>query len=322
MVNYGKAMGAVPRQKEVRIPTMKKVLLIINPASGTRQWRRFLPDWLALLGEADFLPAVMLTRARGDACEWARKWASDYDLLIVCGGDGTLNEAVTGLLAGDHRTPVGYLPAGSTNDFAAGLGLSTNLMQACRDLLRGVPRVLDVGRFGPNRYFTYTASFGLFSSVSYSTPQNAKNLLGHVAYILEGIRSLADIRPIHLKIRTDDREVEDDYIFGAICNSTSLGGVLKLDENVVHMSDGLFETLLIPFPVDLLALNRILAALRGKNYGDPSLVFLRSRRFEIVADGEISWSLDGEEAVSARVQEIVNLHEAVRILCPPSPAGM
>ena len=142
-----------------------------------------------------------------------------------------------------------------------------------------------------------------------------KNVIGHAAYILEGIRSLADIHPIHMKVTADGQEYEDDYIFGAVCNSTSLGGVLKLDDNEVHMSDGLFEALLIPFPPDLLVLNRILSALRTRHYDDPSLLFLRASKFSFTGASDIKWTLDGEEAEGAPVIEIRNIHNAVSLIC-------
>ncbi len=295
---------------------MKKTLLIINPASGIKQWRKAIPDLLTVFSGADHLPAVYLTRGRGDAAAFIAAHGGEYDLIAVCGGDGTLNEVVTGLLSAGHKTALGYLPAGSTNDFASGLGLSTNLSRACGDLVNAILRPLDIGCFGKGRYFTYTASFGLFASVSWSTTQNAKNILGHIAYILEGIRSLADVRPVHLKIIADGVAYERDFLFGAICNSTSLGGILKLDDSQVHMSDGLFEALLIPFPADLMVLNRILTALRTKNYENPNLIFVRAARFTVEAEEETHWSLDGEEALAEPVQEITNLHKAIRFALP------
>ena len=235
---------------------LKKVFVIINPNAGTRQARRFLPEIISVFNRAGYLCSVFITEKRGDAVDFARAHAGRADLVVACGGDGTLNEVITGLQLGGHKTPLGYIPCGSTNDFASGLGISTAPLMACDAIVSGQPRSLDVGLFTPDRYFSYTASFGAFTSVSWSTPQNVKNVLGHVAYILEGIRSLADIRPIHMRITADGSVYEEDYIFGAICNSTSLGGVLKLEDSEVHMSDGRFEALLIPFPADLLVLNR------------------------------------------------------------------
>ena len=294
---------------------MKTLHLIINPNAGTRQGRRYLPDFVAAFNKAGFLCCVYVTEKRGDAVSYVREHTAGADLVVACGGDGTLNEVITGLQLGGLSVPVGYLPCGSTNDFANGLGIPTAPLKACEAILTGAPRTLDVGLFGDSRYFSYTASFGLFTQVSWSTPQNVKNVLGHAAYILEGIRSLADVRPVHLKITADGRTYEDDYLFGAVCNSTTLGGVLKLEHSEVHMSDGLFESLFIPFPPDLLVLNRVLTALRTHHYDDPSLHFLRASEFVFEGRPEIKWTLDGEEADGASRIRIRNIHEAITIVC-------
>ena len=293
---------------------MKKLHLIINPNAGTRQGRRFLPDMISVFNRAGYLCTVYVTEKRGDAVDFTRGQAGDADLVVACGGDGTLNEVISGLQLGGHATPVGYIPCGSTNDFASGLGLPTQPLKAARAIISGNPHTLDVGLFGEGRYFSYTASFGAFTSVAWSTPQNVKNVLGHAAYILEGIRSLADIRPIHMKISADDQRYENDYIFAAICNSTSLGGVLKLEDSEVHMNDGLFEAMFIPFPPDLIVLNQILTALRTHHYDDPSLHFLRASRFTFEGAPEIKWTLDGEEADGAPVVGIRNIRDAITII--------
>ncbi len=293
---------------------MKKLYLIINPNAGTRQGRRFLPEMISVLTRGGYLCSVYITEKRGDASDFARDHAGEADLVVACGGDGTLNEVITGLQLGGHSTPLGYIPCGSTNDFANGLGIPAAPLMACDAILSGQPRVLDVGLFSPDRYFSYTASFGAFTSVSWSTPQNVKNIIGHAAYILEGIRSLADIRPIHMRITADGQVYEDDFIFGAVCNSTSLGGVLKLEDNQVDMNDGRFEALLIPFPADLLILNRILTALRTHHYEDEFLHFLRASSFLFEGSSDV-WTLDGEAAeVGSRV-EIRNIHNAISLIC-------
>ena len=294
---------------------LKKLHLIINPNAGTRQARRFLPEIISVFNRAGYLCSVYVTEKRGDATDFAREHADEADLVVACGGDGTLNEVITGLQLGGHKAFLGYIPCGSTNDFASGLGLPTAPLIAAEAIVSGSPRVLDVGLFAPDRYFSYTASFGAFTSVSWSTPQNVKNVLGHAAYILEGIRSLADIRPIHMRITADGRQYENDYIFGAICNSTSLGGVLKLEDSAVHMNDGLFEALFIPFPPDLIVLNRILNALRTHHYEDESLHFLRASSFVFEGAPEVTWTLDGEAAEGSSKVEIRNVRDAIRLIC-------
>ena len=293
----------------------KCVHLVINPNAGTRQARRFLPEIIAVFNRAGWLCSVFVTEKRGDAADFSRAHAGEADLVVACGGDGTLNEVITGLQLGGHKTPLGYIPCGSTNDFANGLSLPAAPLIAAQAIVSGSSRTLDVGLFAPDRFFSYTASFGAFTSVSWSTPQNVKNVLGHAAYILEGIRSLTDIRPIHMRVTADGKLFEEDYIFGAVCNSTSLGGVLKLENSAVHMNDGLFEALLIPFPPDLIALNRILNALRTHHYDDPSLCFLRASSFLFEGAPEVTWTLDGEAAEGSSRVEIRNIHNAIRLIC-------
>lgn len=293
---------------------LKKLYLIINPNAGTKQGRRFLPEMISAFTRGGYFCSVYITEKRGDAADFARDHAGEADLVVACGGDGTLNEVITGLQLGSHRTALGYIPCGSTNDFANGLGIPAAPLMACDAILSGRPRTLDVGLFAPDRYFSYTASFGAFTSVSWSTPQNVKNVLGHAAYILEGIRSLADIRPIHMRITADGQIYEDDFIFGAVCNSTSLGGVLKLEDSQVDMNDGRFEALLIPFPADLLVLNRILSALSTHNYEDESLHFLRAASFLFEGPSD-TWTLDGEAAEGSGRVEIRNVHNAITLIC-------
>ena len=293
---------------------LKSLHLVINPNAGTRQARRFLPEIITVFNRAGYYCSVYVTEKRGDATRFVRNHTEGADLVVACGGDGTLNEVITGLQLGGFEVPLGYIPCGSTNDFACGLGLPAEPLIAAGTIVSGVPHMLDAGLFAPDRYFSYTASFGAFTSVSWSTPQNVKNVLGHAAYILEGIRSLADIRPIHMKITADGQEFEEDYIFGAICNSTSLGGVLKLEDRDVDMNDGRFETLLIPFPEDLLALNRILTALRTHHYDDSSLHFLRAASFTFEGAPDLTWTLDGEAADGGPKVEIKNIRNAIKLI--------
>ena len=294
---------------------MKSLHLIVNPNADTRQARRFLPEIISVFNRAGYLCSVYVTEKRGDAADFTRACAGQADLVVACGGDGTLNEVITGLQLGGHKTALGYIPCGSTNDFASGLGLPAAPLMACDTIAAGRPRTLDVGLFAPDRYFSYTASFGAFTSVSWATSQNVKNVLGHAAYILEGIRSLADIHPIHMRITADGQVYEDDFIFGAVCNSTSLGGVLKLEDSQVDMNDGRFEALLIPFPEDLLVLNRILNALRTHFYEDESLHFLRASSFLFEGSPDIIWTLDGEAAEGSSRVEIRNIHDAIHLIC-------
>lgn len=295
---------------------MKRLLLILNPNAGTKQARRMLPEMIACFQNAGYLPTVCVTEKRGDATDFAERFAGEADRVVTCGGDGTLNETVTGLIRGGCRTPLGYIPCGTTNDFAAGLGLRHDLMTCCAIAAEGRTQPIDAGLFCGTRYFTYTASFGAFTSASYTAPQNMKNVLGHAAYILEGIRSLSEIRPIHMKIEAGGECFEDDFLFGAVCNSTSLGGILKLDSEEVDMNDGLFEALLIRMPKDLAELNRILASLAAKKHDDPMMTFVRTGAFAFSGEPEMKWTLDGEEADGCECVTVENVRNAFSLIVP------
>lgn len=273
---------------------MKKALIIINPAAGTRQANAVFVEILSVFRRHGYLPSVITTEKRGDATELAEQYASDYDMIVAIGGDGTFNEVVDGLLHIGSDLPVGYIPAGSTNDFGSSLGIPKNLLMAARDIVTGVPANLDIGRFN-DRYFSYVASFGAFTQTSYSAPQDLKNLLGHTAYILEGIQDIPSIRPYSLRLKNEVGIYGNEYIFGAICNSTSMGGIITLDPKLVDMNDGKLEVLLIRSPKNVLELMTIVSAItQGKFRECPLMSFFSSSRVEIEADPDMPWTLDGE----------------------------
>ena len=232
---------------------MKKNLMIMNPCSGKRQANKLLTDMVELFTKNGYMTTVLTTTARGDGTLYAAEHGGDFDLITCVGGDGTFNEVVAGIVESNRKIPVGYIPAGSTNDFANSLGLSTDVMKAARDIISGEKISLDIGSFN-GRKFSYVASFGAFTQTSYSTPQSVKNMLGHLAYILEGVTSLTSIRPQHLRIEANGVVYDGDYIFGAVSNSTSLAGILTLSPEYVDMGDGLFELLLVKMPRNLICL--------------------------------------------------------------------
>lgn len=273
---------------------MEKLLLIYNPNSGTRKSARHLSDVAEIFTEGGYMVTAMPTMKRGDATEYVERFGKDYNFVVVMGGDGTYNEVVSGYVQSGLKTPIGYIPAGSTNDFAQSLSLSKDIITATKDIVHGTPHGIDVGTFN-GRTFTYVASFGAFTKASYDTPQSIKNALGHAAYILSGATSIPDIRPIHAIIRTDREVYEGDYLFGAVSNSTSMGGVLKLKPEDVDMSDGLFELLLLRTSSDVLEIGDLVRAVAEQKYDTtPMLTFVESTRFEIDIPEAVDWSLDGE----------------------------
>lgn len=296
-----------------RVIEMKKMLFIMNPMAGTRRANRMLPEIINIFNRADFDVTVYLTACPGDGKLYVQNHCQDADVVVCCGGDGTYNETVSGVLESGRNIPIGYIPAGSTNDFAGSLKLPLMPMEAAKAITEGTPMPVDLGKFG-NRYFSYVASFGAFTRASYATPQSMKNALGHTAYILGGISELSQIHTTHMKLTVDDQVLEGDYIFGAVCNSTSVGGILTLDESLVDMSDGLFEVFLVRAPKDVAELGEFFLSVQKKQYNCKMMTFLSGRHIKAECDEQISWTLDGEEAKGQQVIEIENLHHAYSIL--------
>jgi YegS/Rv2252/BmrU family lipid kinase len=268
---------------------------------------------------------VAPTMHRGHAAMMAATAAEEgYDTVICCGGDGTFNEAVSGLMSAseDTRPALGYIPAGSTNDFAVSMGLSGSLRCAARTAVGEHETPIDVGYFRPvglaphpARYFTYIASFGAFTAASYSTSQTAKNLFGHVAYLVSGIKDIGNIQPHHAAFELPDgTRIEGDYIFGAVTNTTSAGGVLKLPADLVSMSDGQFELFLIHTPKSPADLQKIAAALLARDFdGCPLIELHHIESVKVLLDENLSWSLDGEEALGGKRIEIRCYGGAVKL---------
>lgn len=298
---------------------MKKLLLIINPTAGRMKVKYELLPIISLMNAEGYEVTVQVTQYRGQARELAAA-VEGYDRLACAGGDGTLNEVICGLLEGGKSVPLGYIPCGSTNDFGSSLSLPKDILEAARNVVCGEPKGVDIGRFG-DRYFSYVASFGAFTRSSYAAPQNLKNVLGHFAYILQGIRDLSTIRREHVRVETEEGVYEDDYILGAVTNSLSVAGIITLNANLVSMNDGKFEIMLIRFPKNPGQLNQIIQALLSQNYDCDMMTFVSTERAVIYADPAMDWTLDGERAEGRECVEVTNLREAVNIILPANNKG-
>ena len=292
---------------------MKQLLLIINPMSGTKKAPKVLADIVSLFNLEGYDVHVHVTSCRGDAEETVLRQGKGMDLIVCCGGDGTVNETVSGLIKAGLNIPVGYIPAGSTNDFANSLHLQSNPVKAAKQIISGQAHAYDVGSFD-GRAFIYVASFGAFTKASYSTPQSVKNSLGHLAYILEGIQELSSLSEIHIRLTVDGAEYEDDYLFGAICNSTSLGGVINLKSDQVDLSDGKFEVLLIKTPKDIIELNDCIRAITTQTYDSSVITFLSGSEITVQGEEDMMWSLDGEKAQGSAVTQIKNLNGRIALV--------
>ena len=293
--------------------SMKKLLFIMNPFAGQKKANKVLPEILMLFTEAGYEINMSMTTGPGSATRLAAERGGNADLVVCCGGDGTLNETIAGLLMAQLHVPVGYIPSGTTNDFASSLKLSHNPIQAARDILEGQPVAYDIGRFG-QRYFCYVASFGAFTRSSYAVPQTLKNALGHTAYVLGGISELSQIRNEHVRMEIDGEVVEDDFLFGAICNSTSVGGILTLPNDRVDMGDGVFEVMLIRAPRHVNEIPECLLAVQNQTYNCGMITFRPAKSVKITTDPLMTWTLDGEKAQGDGEILVENLHHAVQIV--------
>lgn len=291
---------------------MKKMLFVMNPYSGQRRANRYLAEIIDAFNRADYEVRCHMTAGPGDAVKVVAE-AKDCDLVVCCGGDGTFNETISGLISAGLEIPVGYIPAGSTNDFANSLRLNTDVMGAVHDILNGVPVSYDAGIFN-GRYFSYVASFGAFTQTSYNTPQNIKNALGHTAYVLEGISELSQIHPQHIRMEADDELIEGDFLFGAICNSTSVGGILTLDPNVVDMCDGRMEILLVRAPQSLVEVAECIQAVQTQKYNCAMMTFRSAKNIRMIADPDMPWTLDGEREDGHKEITVHVQHQAYCIL--------
>ena len=291
----------------------RKLLCIVNPRAGRNKPHGPLFDALAVLSEAGYLVRIHQTAAPGDAAETAAREAKRYDLVIAVGGDGTLNEVISGLMQVENPPPLGYFPQGTTNDFASCLGISQDPVAAVRAVLQNRLRLLDAGRWN-SRHFVYVASFGAFTRSSYAASQAAKNALGHFAYILEGMKDLSTLRPYRVGLNADGETLDGEYLFGAVCNTTSIGGLMKLDPEHVVLDDGRFEMLLVRSPKTPTDLQNLVLALLNQQYDSKGLVFRHISSLQLETEEELPWSLDGEFAPSEPVVEIYNRKQALRML--------
>lgn len=293
----------------------KRLLLLLNPCAGQKRANRVLAEIIRLYNDRDFECVSYVTASNGDATRYLREHGGEYDHVVCVGGDGTLNETITGLVEGGVDCPVGYIAAGSTNDYASSLGLSPDILTAAEDAVDGVPCRFDLGMFD-GRPFIYTASCGAFARTSYTTSQTAKNLLGHLAYILEGIKDLPTLKPIHMRIECEDRVLEGEYIFCAVTNSLSVGGILKLDPDMVRLNDGMFEVMLVKYPTLPIHWTKILIALRTCDLPSEMIEFFTADRLRVSTTEDVEWTLDGERGENGREFNIENLKTRIQLMLP------
>ena len=290
----------------------EKILFIFNPKAGKGKIRASLLDIIDTFNKGGYEVIAHSTQASRDAYETVKENIDVADLIVCSGGDGTLDEVVTGIMEAGADIPVGYIPAGSTNDFATSLFMPKLPLEAARNIMEKELYRCDIGRFN-RQTFAYVAAFGLFTDVAYQTDQNMKNVLGHGAYLLEGVKRLFDIKSYHIKVKAAELTEEDDFIYGMITNSRSIGGFKNLTGRNVDMDDGLFEVTLIKMPKNPLELQEIISALLTAEDNTDLVHSFKSGYVELESDEEIPWTLDGEFGGSHTRVEIENRHKALKL---------
>ena len=290
----------------------KKMLFVFNPKAGKGKIKTHLLDIVDIFSSHDYEIIIRSTQAPRDAYEKAKEYANSVDMIVCSGGDGTLDEVVTGIMEAESSVPIGYIPAGSTNDFANSLFMPKNMTKVAEMIMEEELYHCDIGRFN-QKTFAYVAAFGLFTDVSYETDQDLKNVLGHVAYVLEGVKRLFDIKSYHMKVTSDEVQAEDDFIVGMITNSRSVGGFKNLTGKNVDMNDGLFEVTLIAHPKNPLQLQEIITALVMAEDNTDLIYSFKTKKLTIESDEEVPWTLDGEFGGDHSYVDIENKHKALNL---------
>lgn len=287
-------------------------MFIYNPKAGKAQIRSKLADILDVFAGAGYEMTVVPTQKQDDARKVVASRSPEYDLVVCSGGDGTLDETVTGMMQSFFRTPIGYIPAGSTNDFGKSLNLPKNMVKAAEMIVQGRSFPCDIGSFNQD-VFVYIAAFGLFTDVSYETGQDMKNLLGYMAYLLEGMKRLSTVRSLPMQVEWEGGIIQDDFIFGMITNSLSVGGFKNITGKNVKMDDGVFEVTLIKTPKNPVELNNILVSLLNRNIDTNAMYCFRTSELNLTSQEAVAWTLDGENGGSHSKVEIKNICKGIDI---------
>ena len=294
----------------------KKMLFIYNPRAGKAKIKSNLLDIIDIFTKAGDEVTAYPTQAKGDGQRAVRERKTEYYDLVVCsGGDGTLDEVVSGMMQCEKKTAIGYVPAGSTNDFANSLKIPKNMLSAAQVIVGGNTFGCDIGTFNDD-FFVYIAAFGVFTDVSYETRQDIKNVLGHMAYILEGMRRLSAVRAYKMKVESEELTVEGEFLFGMITNSVSVGGFKRITGKYVQLDDGEFEVTLIKKPSNAMELNLIMASLINRNINTDCMYCFRTASLRFTSEDEIAWTLDGEFGGKHTCVDISNQKQALDIRVP------
>ena len=287
----------------------KKLMLIINPAAGKGSYKVNLGEALHVLDMGGYRTSLFFTAGRGDATEFARAYAKDFDTVACIGGDGTLSEVISGLMELPSPPPLGYIPMGTANDVATTLNLPKNdTIAAARRIVHGAAHP------GDNSYFAYIAAFGAFTEVSYATPQNQKRVLGHLAYVLQGAMQLPKIESYKTRVEYEGGTIEGDFLYGSVSNSTSMAGIVHLRDDLVCLGDGLSELVLVRNPGSLAEFRSIVEGVLLQNYDNENLLILHTRKARFSFEKPVAWTRDGEAGGAYQEIELCNYHRPIQLI--------
>ncbi len=295
---------------------MKKLYFIVNLVAGRATIGSKLSEIIDEFNKSDYEVTIHITQNSYDASEKALyACENDFDLLVCAGGDGTLSQCLHGIMKSNNQIPIGYIPAGSTNDFAKTLGIPKITSEAVKWITNGKPVKCDIGNFN-DKYFTYIVAFGAFTNVTYETSQQVKNIFGHASYLLNGMTQLTSVRSKRMRIEYNDTVIEDDFCFGMVTNSASVAGLLSINDFLLN--DGLFEVTLIKKPVNIVQLQKIVHSLLNisEEIDREYIKFFRTDKitFTSLSDEVISWTLDGEFGGDNSVNTITNCNKAISFM--------
>lgn len=295
---------------------MKRLLFIYNPHAGKELLKPKISDIVDIFVKAGYEVTIYPTQSYRDAYRKVKEYNSkEYELVVCSGGDGTIDEVVSGMMTRRDRDPVGYIPTGTTNDFANSLHIPKGLLKAADNAVNGVVFPCDIGRFNQDT-FVYIAAFGLFTDVSYETDQAMKNVLGHLAYILEGAKRIFNVPSYRIKVCHGGEEIEGEFIYGMVTNSRSVGGFRSMVGKQVIFDDGLFEVTLIKKPKNPLELQEIIAALLIEQIDTKYMYTFKTGYITFESLEEIPWTLDGEFGGEHDEVVIDNLNKQLEIMVP------
>lgn len=295
---------------------MKKMIFVYNPNAGKGLLKPRLADVLDIFVKAGYEITAYPTQSYRDAYKKISEMEDGYDLVVCSGGDGTLDEVVTGMMKRENKIPIGYIPTGTTNDFANSLHISRDIMHAADIAVHGEPFACDIGTFNKD-VFVYVAAFGLFTDVSYQTDQNLKNMLGHAAYVLEGVKRLSNIPSYKIKITHDGEVIEDEFMIGMVSNSKSVAGFRNIMGKKVLFDDGEFEVTLIKRPKNPIELQEIITALLIESFDTEYMYTFKASKIKFESTEEIPWTLDGEFGGQHEKVKICNQKQALQIMIEP-----